>query len=627
MMPPTTARIFIAYTTGILAEPHPYSLLNVNTFWQTAREGLFDALSMSLTQLFSILLLFATTLTALLLARYAWLRRPALGVTRFTVLMLAVALWSTGYALELMLPGLAAKVALTKVQYLGIVAFPVAWLTFVIAHTGRKQWLNGRNLILLALIPATTLLLVLTNEAHGLVWQSFGLTSSGSLMLLAPVYGPWFWVHTAFSYLVIALAYVLLLANWRREIVSLYRWQAVPLLFSIMVLPWLGNLFYISGFSPVDLTPFTFLIAAVALGFTILRFRLFDITPLAQTTILNSIDEPLLALDETGHLIYYNRAARPLLGRPRSELLGQSITAVWPELATFDAGTPQTIVTPPLPQNGHARRFALHIAPLYDDHVRAGGRLLTLHDVTERQQLDELRSDLTHTMVHDLRAPITNTLFALEMLRAQEDEDPQSREKLLDITYNSTKKTLQLINEILDVNRLEAGELPLTLQPVNLPALVAAAVDSFMPQIQRRKLTIVNAVPADLPAVLADEQLLQRVLQNLLDNSIKFSPDGGQVRIDARLETKSLPLARQATPAVIVSISDSGPGIPGTLQDRIFDKYVTAGNGQSSGSGLGLTFCRMVLDAHDEAIWLENRPGGGATLAFSLSTAPLPNVS
>lgn len=584
---------------------------------------------MNLSQLIPAILLFGSTAVSLTLAHYTWQRRPAMGAKRFTVLLLATAVWCFAYGLELLVPGLAGKVALTKVQYLGIVAFPIAWFTFVMAHTGRGHWFNGRTLIWLGLIPATTLLLVLTNEAHGLIWQSFGLNSSGPLTLLAVEYGPWFWVHTLYSYLLILGAYYLLIVNWRREIVSLYRWQALPLLISIMILPWLGNLVYVFGLSPVDLTPFTFLIAGLILGQYILRFRVFDITPLAQTAILDSIDEPLLAVDENGRLIYYNEAARPLLARERSELIGQPLATIWPALANHPPDAPRVTVTPPAQQNGQARQYEVHTAPLYDSQHR-DGQLLTLHDVTERQQLDELRDHLTHTMVHDLRAPITNTLIALEMLRTQiPDTDLHKREQLLDMTTSSAQQTLDLVNQILDVGRLEAGQLPIHPRPVDLKALISTAVTTFQPRIQRRNLTLINTVPDDLPAVFADEALLQRVIQNLLDNSIKFSPANGSVQIHATLTAvvRQGPGITIGPPKVIVTITDSGPGIPDALQDHIFDKYATAASDFNASSGLGLAFCRMALNTHNEEIWLENHPGKGATFAFSLSTATVPTTA
>ena len=568
-----------------------------------------------------VLLLFATAILGVLLARYSWQRNPATGARYFAILMLAVAWWAGAYALELISPAQATKAAWVKVQYVGIVAFPVAWLVFVGQHTGRAHRLK-RRLPLTAIVPAATFLLAATNEAHGLIWQQIELVGNGRFVLLQMQYGPWFWVHTAYSYGCILLAHALLVVNWRQEIASLYRWQPVPLLLTIMLLPFLANLLYISDHTHIDLTPFAFLLSSLALAQYIVRFRLFDITPIAQQAIVDSMHAPVLALDDHERLIYCNPAARALLPRPLHTFIGRPIQALWPQWragapAIADTSANQTAELS-LEVNGVARSFEVLVAPFYDDAARARGRLLSLHDVTDRKKRENLREDMTHTMVHDLRAPLSNTLLALEMLRdvIDEGDSRQQRHKLLEATHASTEKTLQLVNQILDMNRLESGALPLTRTAVALPGQFQKALDAFSPQIAHKQLQVTCSYPEALPPAYADAELLTRVLQNLLDNSIKFSPRGGQIEISAA----PAPPGGKAT-HLLVRITDHGPGIPPGQQLRIFEKYVTAEN-PARGSGLGLPFCKLVLTAHGERIWVESAPGQGAGFVFTLALTP-----
>ena len=134
------------------------------------------------------------------LAIYSWRRRPAIGAIPFALLMLAVAGWSLGYAIELGSTGLSAKVFWSNVNFLGIVIVPTAWLAFALQYTGRDKWLTRRNVALLAVLPALTLLLTWTNPSHGLIRSSVSLDTAGALPMLATTYGAAFWVFATYSY-------------------------------------------------------------------------------------------------------------------------------------------------------------------------------------------------------------------------------------------------------------------------------------------------------------------------------------------------------------------------------------------------------------------------------------------
>ncbi len=576
---------------------------------------------MSFTLSISILLLGCGSLCAIWLARYAWKRRPAVGSTRFSVLMLAISIWCFGYAMELLTPGITGKVAWSRVQYFGIALFPVAWLSFVLAHTGHWKLLRWRNIVWLSVIPAITLLFVLTNEIHHLIWVNFSLISLGGITVLGAVHGFWFWINVIYTYLVVLVGFILLITNWRQEIVSLYRGNAVPLVLSIMLLPWLANIAYIFNITPIDLTPFTFLIAVVMAGHYILRFRVFDMAPIAQNAIVNSISEPLFALDTRGRLIYYNEAAQPLLGKEHLDWIGRTFSAHWPELANLPINAHSPITLPPREEGESPVYYEAHVVPLYDGAQRRGGRLITLQDVTVRQQQEALKDDLTHTMVHDMRAPITNTLCALELVRKNMEKDGTSaeNERLLDMTTISTQKTLALVNQILDIGRLESERLPIEPKPFALRELVDSVVMPFEPKLDNRQIYLMCEVSEQLPLVRGDEALLGRVLQNLIDNSIKFSPVGGTIEVTARPLTTATTLQNgHGASKLLIAVTDGGPGIPAEMRDRVFDKYVAAGDAQAKGFGLGLAFCKMVLEAHGEKIWVENQPGAGASFRFTL---------
>ena len=248
------------------------------------------------------------------------------------------------------------------------------------------------------------------------------------------------------------------------------------------------------------------------------------------------------------------------------------------------------------------------------------GRLLVFRDITKERELDQLRDDLVHTMVHDLRNPLTAIFMSLQLLdEPQADNLVPSQRMMLEMALTSSQKMLRLINNILDVSRLEGGRMPLERAPILLPDLVTKTLHGQSLLAQQKGLTLDSDVPLTLPPVWADASSIERVLENLIGNAIKFTPSGGLVKIMA--ETVDGQDAQDAEVSEVrVSVSDTGRGIPPELQSRLFQKFATGGQ-HESGSGLGLAYCKLVLEAHGGDIWAESEPGQGTTFTFTLPIA------
>jgi len=243
------------------------------------------------------------------------------------------------------------------------------------------------------------------------------------------------------------------------------------------------------------------------------------------------------------------------------------------------------------------------------------GRLWVLRDVTEERLLERMRDDLVHAMVHDLRNPLAAISGALSFL----DEDiagmlsPSQRE-LWEIAQRSTKGMLELVKAILEISQLESRQVPLDQTLISLPDLATEALDSQRPLAIGKHLHLESDVPSTLPPAWADAKLVDRVLTNLIGNACKFTPAGGVVRVSARMDP-----AQRST--LFVSVSDTGPGIPPEIQDRLFQRFVT-GHQEGRGNGLGLAFCKMVMEAHGQRIWVESTSKSGTTFTFTLPLPP-----
>ena len=247
--------------------------------------------------------------------------------------------------------------------------------------------------------------------------------------------------------------------------------------------------------------------------------------------------------------------------------------------------------------------------------TRPVGRLIVLRDMTEERAVEQMREDMTHTMVHDLRNPLGGVSASLElMLQGAVGEITPDQREILSIAHHSATRMMGLVNAILDVSRLESGRMPLGRQNLVAPNLIAEAIEMQTAVANAKNIRLEKQIAADLPLAWADAKLIQRVLQNLVGNAIKFTPTDGKVCVKACIGD------RNGEPVILISVSDTGPGIPPEIQSRLFQKFVTGGQ-EASGSGLGLAFCKLALEAHDQRIWTEDTPGSGATFTFSLSVA------
>jgi len=338
-----------------------------------------------------IIPLLIAAVISLAFAVYAWRRRTVPGATAFLVLVLAIAIWSIGYSLEIVSTDLAAKIFWAKVQYLGIVTVPVAWLTFALQYTQRDAWLNRRNLAILAIVPLITLLLVWTNEAHGLVWSQLSLVATGPFPAMNVSYGLWFWIHSVYSYILLLLG-TLLIVRMVGSFPDLYRWQAILLLFGAVV-PWLGNALYIFNLTPnLDLTPFAFSLSGVAIGWNLFRFRFFDIVPIARRTVVDSMSDAVIVLDTQNRIVDLNPAAQTILGPDKAKAIGLTSTQAlsgWAELLGQYRSQTETRAELTKDQDGTQQHFEVQISLLYDQRQQLAGRLIVLRDITERRQAEE----------------------------------------------------------------------------------------------------------------------------------------------------------------------------------------------------------------------------------------------
>ena len=230
------------------------------------------------------------------------------------------------------------------------------------------------------------------------------------------------------------------------------------------------------------------------------------------------------------------------------------------------------------------------------------------------QQLEKGRDDLTHMIVHDLRTPLNAMMMGIQAMKHMGDLN-EGQQEMIDVTRQGGASLVALINDLLDISQMESGALRLERREIAAADLIGDAVKQVATLATAKGLTLTTTLEQDLPPSVADEAKLLRTLVNLLSNAIKFTPHGGTVTVAARSD---------AGPSLLFSVSDTGEGIPAEAFGRIFEKFgqvESRHGGRSMSTGLGLTFCKMAVEAHGGQISVESTPGQGSRFALVLPAA------
>lgn len=225
-------------------------------------------------------------------------------------------------------------------------------------------------------------------------------------------------------------------------------------------------------------------------------------------------------------------------------------------------------------------------------------------------ELEQLRDDLVHMIVHDLRTPLSGIMAGLETI-VDADYEPDLTREFTSLALASSQRLAEMINTLLDINKMESGEMKLSKEEVVFADIAQEALDQVRAVAVERGQELTDDIDPHCPTILADGELLRRVIVNLLGNAVKFTPDGGRIKLATRCEDGALTF----------SVSDNGPGIPPEHHERIFRKFgqvEARKEGRRQSTGLGLVFCKMVAEAHGGRIRVDSEVGKGSTFTVSI---------
>lgn len=342
-----------------------------------------------------------------------------------------------------------------------------------------------------------------------------------------------------------------------------------------------------------------------------------------QRTILETIADAIITIDENSLISSFNPAAENIFGYRADEIIGQNVSVLLPkdERQLHEGYTKNSSLNAPRVINqardlngrrkdGSIFPLELHVAPM-----EFGGRhsfVGTLRDITERKRMDKMKNEFVSTVSHELRTPLTSIRGALGLVvGGAVGEFSEKARSVLQIAGNNTERLLLLINDILDIQKIESGEMSFDFQQMELMPFIEKAVRDNKAYGEQHNVTFKITQRLEQGSVFADPDRLMQVMSNLLSNAAKFSP------VDSTVEIR---VARQDN-GFQISIVDHGSGIPVEFQPKLFDKFTQADSTDTrkiGGTGLGLSIAKMMVEKHGGKIDFISKPGEGATFFVDL---------
>jgi len=354
--------------------------------------------------------------------------------------------------------------------------------------------------------------------------------------------------------------------------------------------------------------------------------------------ILRGMADMLVAIDGDGRLISVNRATHEALGLDSDSVLGMPVEDLiradlpaesLPCKVVLRTLSPCLDVTYNLRGADRVIPVLSSATPLFNAAGKLLGSVEILRDISHLKALEKEREEFVGMLTHDLKTPLTAVVGSIDLVReGRLGPVNGEQQEYLESAVESCGEMVEMIDTLLDVYRFESGKMTLAFTEEDMEAIIRKSLASFRIQAQRSGIRLSAEIAENLPRLRADRNKVGRLFGNLLSNAFKFTPEGGEIRITARMQDDPAELMAAIPPGtysaegmpatgrfLMVRVSDTGIGIPPESLGTIFDKFVQARNrreGKTKGTGLGLAFCRKVVDAHGGYIWAESEQGKGS---------------
>lgn len=578
-----------------------------------------------------LFLLLLSTATLAIVSYYAWRLRTSRGGLYFFLYNTLFTAWSITFVFSLLIPDIDVEIFLLEFGLALIFLTPPLLFMFILEFTRREHWLTRRNIQLLMVPGLITAVIYLTNEYHHWALTSYEQTEQYGFKVLTYVSGPGDPFILGFNYIFVLIG-LWLLAREIYQARGLYRWQAALLLVSILI-PLTADIVTESELNPLPglvLTPFFFTISGIGMAIAIFRFGFLDIVPIAHGVVMRQMRTPVLVLDTQRRVVEINPAASQIsklkgddaLGKPVSEVL----PTAWQDAMRFYSNRDLTIETEhDSPEMSETQYYEVNIYPIFDQRQHLSGHVIVSNNITERKRAEEAmriakdaaesanraKSTFLANMSHELRTPMNAVIGYSDLLISGvygEINDKQG-DRLQRIISNG-KYLLELINNVLDLSKIEAGKMELHIEPFELKSILDNVESIVQPLVRKNENQFVVQVNGTPGTMHADQTKVQQVLVNLLSNATKFTKNG------------KVTFAINALPEYVeFKVTDTGIGMTREQMGRLFQAFSQADSSTTrnfGGTGLGLAISRRFCQMMGGDITVESEMGKGSTFTALL---------
>jgi PAS domain S-box-containing protein len=578
----------------------------------------------------------------------------------FLALSLCFSLWALSYTFLISAPSKASCWAWYRLASLAWCLFPALMLHFFLILTSPNHIHRFKHTVWLLYIPPAVLIsrsfsgVLLARDFY---WQPWGWAEISADFS--------FWTGLYICYLLIYVIIGLSMTfRWGRS--ALHTGNRIQ----ARIISHSGIAAFLIGFihdillpnlgikTNPYLAPLAVLLWIFSIRYTILKYNLMVLTPaIAVNEIISRISDMIILTDEKGLILQINKRVIDILGFDSSELLGKPVYTLFcgnPEdsretpVMGEDARTTM-METSYLTRDGLAIPVKISFSVIRSNKKLVLGIVLVAQDLRENRQLqaeiskrrliaedlqalvkklqeyDNLKSEFLSTVSHEFRTPLTSVLGFAKIIRGKLEEslfpllpalnhksqrDLENVRQDIDIIISEGERLTHMINNLLDITKIEAGKMELKKELHNMADVIQHSISAVRPMIDKKQLRIECQIPLDLPQIVCDQERMIQVLINLLSNAVKFS-EQGVIRCGCQDDEDY----------IIVSIQDEGVGIESEDQSKIFDKFRQIGDtltNKPKGWGLGLSICKQIIEHHGGAIGVESTPGRGSTFYFTL---------
>ncbi len=555
--------------------------------------------------------------------------------TYFSALMIACFVYSISNVLELTMTTIPLKLLMYKGMYVGAVSFAPLVLLFTLVYTEREKWITQERLYLLFLVPAINILLVWTNDYHTFFYSSFELSKKGEILFLLTGKGFGYWLHQSYTLLLLFVSLYLLLKRIK-EVPPSDSKQVFMVILGLCS-PLLVYLFYITSKGPlvVDYITFSFLGTGLFFYLGLTRYNLFKIAPIAYRTLFDNMQEGVLVTDTYGSLITLNLAAANMLELKtiNQKVALKVIEKGWPDIHELIISSEDyRMIEFSCEKEDYLNWYLVSKSSIKGHNRKVVGSIILLRDITqeklfqieiqqsreEAEEANRAKSEFLANMSHEIRTPLNGVIGFTELLSNTQLNDQQS--KYATTALNSANALLDLINDILDLAKIESGKSETNIKPLHLYELLETILDVLSFQAHNKGLELLLDLDPRIGDVIeSDELKIKQVLINLLNNALKFTEKGQVILKLALLNTENQEKTGEIS--IRFSVIDSGIGIPKGKQQLIFDAFSQADSSTTKkfgGTGLGLTISNKLLKLLDSSIQLKSEIGVGSDFYFDL---------